>query len=468
EIQVSRERFDRVGWKHVTFDQLYRGIPVWGKQLTVHIDSEGQIHSINGQYMPQSVRVGTETKIHAADAIAIAAGAGGPGSAGSSPYSDPEIVIYEKDGVYRTAWLFVLPGTDAAGGPAEWRFFVDAVTGQVLDRSNRVRTVRADGIGLDCDIESRPLNAFEENGTFQLRDVLRTDNGGSEIHTLVPGGGFSTDDDADWNQTEIPVRTSQQAEVNIHYWLGLSYDRLRTLTGREGWDDQGLRIAAAAHFPGLNNARWLPSRQALVFGESTGDTFRAFGCANDIIAHEFMHGVIEFTAKLDNGRDANAMNESFADMLGLVVDSEDWLMGEGSFQNGTSAHRNIADPPQLGDPKHYDDISGNAHDSSNITSHAFFLAAEGLRHTGNSGYTCDVSLGRDTTFQHFFYTLENFLTTSSDMPELAQAVSVTATSILASGRPERADVFDEAFRRVGLSPGGRQLACAEPWLWLGL
>jgi len=465
KLLVSREQKDKNGWSHVSFDQSYRGIPVWGKQLIVHVDSQNVVAGVNGHYMPEEIDVDTRTALDGSEAIALALAASGPGDTRGPEFSKPQLVIYEKDGIYRMAWKFTLPGTSAAGGPAEWRFFVNAVTGQILDRFNRVRTIATEGTGLDCDLVGRQLNTFDADNLSRLQDTTRN-TAGSEIHTRVPGGDFSNDADGNWNETQFPVRNSQQPEVSIHYWLGQSYDRLKELTGREGWDNQGLRIKGIAHYFDENNAYWFPNELTVAFGGSEGSKYRAFSCANDIIAHEFMHGVIEFTAQLDNGRDANAMNESFADMFASMVDMDDWLLGEGASQSGKSAFRDIGDPTRLGHPDHYNDIPDAAHKASNITSHAFYLASEGLRHTSSTNYTCDVSLGRRVAFKHFYYVLDNFLSTSSDMPELANAVTFTAASILARGQSERADVFEEAFRRVGLSSGGKTLACVEPWVWM--
>jgi bacillolysin len=465
-VVVSAED-DQSGWHHVTFNQTYRGVPVWGKEIVVHIDAGGVVTGVNGRYMPEATQLETRAGLDAADAVSLALASGGPGTARTPALAEPTLVVYEKDDVYRLAWMFTLPGTAADGGPAEWRFFVDAQTGQILDRSNRIRTVAAIGTGLDCDLVERPLNVFTENDVFLLDDVTRVSTGGSEIHTLVPGGEFSTDPDGSWLDTQLPVRDSQQAEATIHHWLGQSYDRLRALTGREGWDDAGLAIVAFAHFPD-NNAFWSTDRQSVTFGASEGSTYRAFGCANDVIAHEFMHGVVAFTAALDDGLEADALNESFADIFAAMVDSGDWYMGEGVFQDGMHALRDLANPSAGEDPDHYDDITDEEHSASLITSHAFFLAGEGLRLTTPTGYDCDVSLGRTAAFQHFFHALDHFLTPGSDMHELADTVSFIAANNLAQGQPERADVFDEAFRRVGLSDGSRPLACAEPWILTAL
>jgi bacillolysin len=55
-------------------------------------------------------------------------------------------------------------------------------------------------------------------------------------------------------------------------------------------------------------------------------------CALDILAHEFTHGVIQYTCKLSYQRESGALNESFADIFGEFVENNvfgnnNWLLG---------------------------------------------------------------------------------------------------------------------------------------------
>ena len=48
----------------------------------------------------------------------------------------------------------------------------------------------------------------------------------------------------------------------------------------------------------------------------------------DVVGHEMSHGVIQNSANLTYENESGALNESFADIFGAMIDREDWKMGE--------------------------------------------------------------------------------------------------------------------------------------------
>src|SRR6185436_13237031 len=53
ELRLLRIEPDaQLHYAHVRLDQVYHGIPVFGKQLIVHIDPHGQVVSANGHFVP--------------------------------------------------------------------------------------------------------------------------------------------------------------------------------------------------------------------------------------------------------------------------------------------------------------------------------------------------------------------------------------------------------------------------------
>ncbi len=68
ELQLLRIEPDtQLGWAHLRFDQVYAGIPVFGRQLVVHLDRQGQPVSVNGQFTP-GIDVPTEVLLDAGQA----------------------------------------------------------------------------------------------------------------------------------------------------------------------------------------------------------------------------------------------------------------------------------------------------------------------------------------------------------------------------------------------------------------
>src|SRR5574339_493637 len=77
----------------------------------------------------------------------------------------------------------------------------------------------------------------------------------------------------------------------------------------------------------------------------------------DVAGHEMSHGVIQNTANLEYVGQSGALNESYADVFGAMIDREDWKMGEdvvlaSAFPSG--ALRDLSNPNNggnsLGDP----------------------------------------------------------------------------------------------------------------------
>lgn len=50
--------------------------------------------------------------------------------------------------------------------------------------------------------------------------------------------------------------------------------------------------------------------------------------ALDVTAHELGHGVVSNTANLEYYGQSGAINETYADIFGSMVDRDDWRIGE--------------------------------------------------------------------------------------------------------------------------------------------
>jgi hypothetical protein len=138
-----------------------------------------------------------------------------------------------------------------------------------------------------------------------------------------------------------------------------------------------------------------------VFGDGDGQIFERFTKPMDVMAHEFTHGVTQFTVGLAYQDQPGALNESISDVfasmakqraLGQTAAEADWLIGEGLFTSTINAKalRSMKEPgtayddPQIGrdlqvgsmaDYVYTDDDSGGVHINSGIPNRAFVLAA---------------------------------------------------------------------------------------------
>ena len=53
ELRFLRNEPDKqLGWSHVRLAQVYQGLPVFGYQLVVHLDTQNQVVTVNGHFHP--------------------------------------------------------------------------------------------------------------------------------------------------------------------------------------------------------------------------------------------------------------------------------------------------------------------------------------------------------------------------------------------------------------------------------
>ena len=170
--------------------------------------------------------------------------------------------------------------------------------------------------------------------------------------------------------------------------------------GRRSIDGRGGTVSITVHYGrDYDNAFWDGTQ--LVFGDGDGEIFERFTKPMDVMAHEFTHGVTQFTVGLAYQDQPGALNESISDVfasmakqrsLGQTAAEADWLIGEGLFMPGINAKalRSMKEPgtayddPQIGrdlqvgsmsDYVHTEDDSGGVHINSGIPNRAFALAA---------------------------------------------------------------------------------------------
>lgn len=111
----------------------------------------------------------------------------------------------------------------------------------------------------------------------------------------------------------------------------------RDVLGRNSIDNLGLNQIHNVHFGvNYNNAFW-DGRQ-MTYGDGDNTIFVNFTKDLDVIGHELTHGVTQYTANLRYMGQSGALNESFSDVFGSVIqqaadgqtaDDADWLIGNG-------------------------------------------------------------------------------------------------------------------------------------------
>jgi Zn-dependent metalloprotease len=213
------------------------------------------------------------------------------------------------------------------------------------------------------------------------------------------------DDLHDWKLDATPVWSEGDppaADANVRgacEALRATRDFYREILGRDSIDGAGCALVANVNF-GVDypNAFWDGER--MVFGNGDGVAFRDLTADLDVPGHELTHGVVQHTAGLEYTDQPGALNESFADVMGVCVDQyvcgqdageHNWLVGDQAMAEGVygEAIRSLAHPGTAYDNKimgrdpqaaHMTGYvpAGDPHVNSGIPNRAFHLAAVDL------------------------------------------------------------------------------------------
>ena len=219
------------------------------------------------------------------------------------------------------------------------------------------------------------------------------------VHTAdntetLPGEVARTDDDPPTGDPAVDEAFDSSGQV---------LELFATQFGRRSMDGEGSPVSITVHF-GVDYANAFWDGTQLVFGDGDGVIFDRFTEPMDVMAHEFAHGVTQFTAGLAYVDQSGALNESVSDVFAAMTkqfarsqtaDQADWLIGEGLFRPGVDgrALRSMLEPgtayddprigrdPQVGRMADYvttTDDNGGVHINSGIPNRAFALAARDL------------------------------------------------------------------------------------------
>jgi len=123
---------------------------------------------------------------------------------------------------------------------------------------------------------------------------------------------------------------SDKTAVSAHYNAGKAYEYFLNAHARNSINGSGgtvLSIINVADDNGksMDNAFW--NGEAMFYGNGA-QAFTPLAKALDVGGHEMSHGVIQNTANLMYQGESGALNESFADIFGAMIDRDDWKIGE--------------------------------------------------------------------------------------------------------------------------------------------
>lgn len=125
-----------------------------------------------------------------------------------------------------------------------------------------------------------------------------------------------------------------------------------------------------------------------------------YAVAPEVVAHEFMHGVIANLNPLRYYKQAGALNESLADAMGIAF--KQWWKGTSDWKIANL--RDMSHHASMGDYVETEKDSGGVHTNSAIPNHAFYCAATNAKSVigvAKIWFTAFQQVSRTASFKNF-------------------------------------------------------------------
>lgn len=421
----------QLNYAHVRLNQIYKGLPVFGRQLVVHLDPSEAIVAVNGQYAP-GINVETQPVLTETEAETLAVQDLMNNQFTPDEAERAEIEVYK----HRTALTVYVDGNNKAtltwrvkilskSPLGEWDFFVNARRPVVVHHVQFAHPAM------------RRLTYSARNST-NIPGRLVIDEG---------------------QRSRDPIAQAAHdgaAKVYEYYWTKFKRDSI---------DGRGMPLVSTvnygSHPSDAENAAWIGEAQQMIYGDG-GRIFRPLPYGLDVVGHEFTHGVINATADLIYEGQSGALNESYADVFGALIDRGNWSIGEEVVKSPpypAPKLRSLEDPtlgglynPRnplagVGQPRtmrEYANLpisrradNGGVHINSGIPNHAAYLIAQ--------------AIGLEKMEQIYYRALTQYLTPRSNFLQAANATVRAASDLY--GQAE-VDAVRNAFNQVGINIGG--------------
>lgn len=432
---------DELGMAHVRLQQTHNGIPVYGGEWIYHLVNNEVVLG-NGRVY-ENLKTTTTANLNSAKAAQIGLAevlSDHPKRESVYEFPTPQLMIRVNEEGLATLVYRMEVRPDVLHVYDVW---VDAITGAILEKTDLLCSIGATAQAKDLSGTTQTINTYQAGGTYYLVDASRDMfKSSSSIPSKVVGGiqtldARNTSASTVYHITNSSNSWNDASAVSAHYNAGLSYEYFKSTHGRNSINGSGGTIVSVVNVTeddgsGLDNAYW--NGRWMFYGNGR-NAFEPLAGGLDVAGHELTHGVISNTANLEYKNQSGAINESFADIFGVMIDRDDWTLGEDIVKKNvytSGAMRSLSNPHNggnsLGDrgyqPKRMSEFytgsadNGGVHINSGIPNHAFYLFA--------------IAVGKDKAEKVYFRALSQYLTTKSQFLDLRYAVERSATDLYGS------------------------------------
>ena len=443
QYELVKKEKDDIGFTHYTLKPKAKGYFADKAEVKIHTDKNGKVVFINGDLNQGKLEVKNETKIDKDKAIESAFKSIEKSRdevknlSGKDVVQDAKVVVDEKSNraVYSLDLSYTVPE------PAHWMIKVDAENGNVVEKQNVLEeAAQLVGSGIGSNGKIRNLNITKDNDNYKLIDSTHKGK-------IITKNFEDFTDEGNVGTIISSIRSffdQDKAAVDAHFFTNQVYNYYKDVHNRESYDGKGSDINSYVHVPNqdgsnMSNAYW--NGVEMSYGDGNQTTENAFTAANDVVAHEITHGVTSSTADLVYEYQPGALNESFSDVFGYFLDSEDWLIGEDLYKTNGEAIRDMQDPTKYGQPAHMKDYknysieydNGGVHINSGIPNKA--------------AYNTITKIGKEKAEKIYYRALTQYLTRQSQFSDAKDSLIQSAKDLYGD---QVANQVKDAWNEVGV------------------
>ncbi len=451
EMVKVKTKTDDLGFKHITYQQYYKGLKVENFTYLVH-EKDGIAEIANGELLE-------DLDIEITPIL--------------SPEKSFEIALtnFKSD---KWAWQdenWVSEKQDDKGNSTGKPIGELMIISHAIDNKNKgVLVYRFDMLSFEPYFQyAIYINA--NNGAVEKMNSLSKQASGT-VYTLyngtqnltteyrgLPNWDFILKDDTrgyictknysstswNWrshidNHENLWHNSGAEVEGATAQWAAeKTYDYYHIYQYRHGVDNNNLDLRINRKV-GFDNASWEGADQGIHIGY-IGSNFLS---SLDIMGHEYTHGVIDYEAALVYEKEPGALNESFADIFGTMIEKYagstwDWTIGEDVFDNDYL--RNMSNPNDRWQPATYltdnfwvntvnctpveDNDYCGVHTNSGVQNYWFYLLSEG----GTFNNITVTGIGTANAARIAYYNMCYYLSSQSGYVQ-ARSASISAAASL--------------------------------------
>ncbi|MEV7130884.1 M4 family metallopeptidase [Streptomyces sp. NPDC093260] len=449
---------DADGARHVRYDRTYRGLPVIGGDLVVHLAKNGTITGSDLAHQGAIRIAGTTPKLTAADASAAAVRHAKHVRHAKAGSKDSTLVVYAVGKVPVLAYRSTVTGAGETGPASRQAVIVDASSGAPLDQYELHQSITGTGNGVTVGQVS--IETTQTGSGYTLTDAA---HGGTIVYDSYNSPQSSPKQNArtfskttnSWGNGTNSSRES--AAVDASYGLAKTWDYYKNTFDRSGIRNDGRGAPAYVHVDNnVLNAFYDDNCFCMLFGDGSSQNGNTPVTALDVAGHEMSHGVTAATANLDYSGESGGLNEATSDIFGTMVefyannssDPGDYYIGEQLNVPGGYLRR--MDNPAA-DGRSLSCWNSNAgsvdvHLSSGIGNHFFYLAAEGtgaktIGGRSHNGTTCNndtfAGIGKDKAAAVWYRALSAYMTSTTNYAGARTATLQAAADLYGTNSQER-------------------------------